>query len=214
MFRILLGSIAAAIAMFIAGFIFFATPFSGIAYSSVSEVQQASAQAALAANLPATGTYMIPSPSTAEGAVMYGKGPIATVHFNTGGFSAEDPMTMIYGLGHMFVVALLMGIALAKLDRRIPDFASRARIVVFFAIAANMLAYLGEPIWYRHDWTYALYQFVAQTVMLAVGGLIIARWFLPVAAELTAEQVQKPISSQEVPPVSVAQPDGEVINTP
>jgi hypothetical protein len=213
MFKVILGAFAAAFAMFIAGFIFFATPLGMIAYSTTAEPQQASAQAALAANLPATGTYMIPNPGSAEGAILYGKGPVATVHFNTGGFSAEDPMTMLYGFGLMFGVALLMAMALARLDRRVPDFASRARIVVFFSIAANALTYLGEPIWYRHDWTYALYQFVAQTVMLAIGGLIIARWFLPVSAEL-AQDAQKTVSGQEVPPVSVTQADGEVINTP
>jgi hypothetical protein len=200
MIKITLGAFAAAIAMFITGFIFFATPLGMIAYSSVPEAQQAAAQANLASNLPATGTYMIPSPSTAEGAVMYGKGPIATVHYNNGGFSAEDPGVMLKGFIHMLIVGLIMAFALAKLDRRIPDFASRARIVVLFSVAANALAYLGEPIWYRHDWTYAIYQFVAQTVMLAVGGLIIARWFLPVSATVP-DKVEETARVQEVPPV-------------
>lgn len=184
MIKSTIGAFAAAIAMFITGFVFFATPLGMIAYSTIPEAQQASVQAVLAGNMPATGTYMVPSPASAEGAVMYGKGPIATVHYNSGGFSAEDPSTMLKGFVHMLIVALIMAFALAKLDRRIPDFPSRARIVVLFSIAANMLAYLGEPIWYRHDWTYAIYQFIAQTVMLAVGGLIIARWFLPVGAAM------------------------------
>ncbi len=203
MFRIILGAIAAAVAMFITGFVFFATPLGMIAYSSIPDTQQASVQAVLAANLPSTATYMIPSPASAEGAVMYGKGPIATVHYNSGGFSAEDPMTMLKGFIHMFVVALIMGFALAKLDRRVPDFPSRARIVVLFAAAANILAYLGEPIWYRHDWVYALYQCVAQGVMLAIGGLIIARWFLPVSAAVPAKP-QEAARAEEIPPTGGA----------
>jgi hypothetical protein len=196
MFKLILGALAAAIAMFVAGFIFFATPLGMIAYSSVTEAQQAALQANMASNLPSTGTYMIPSPATPEGAIMYGKGPIATVHFNTGGFSAEDPAVMVKGLIHMFVVSLILAFALAKLDRRVPDFASRARIVVLFSIAANALAYLGEPIWYHHDWAYALYQFVAQAVMLGVGGLIIARWFLPTAAEMPLAAAPQPVDPQ------------------
>jgi hypothetical protein len=203
MFKTLLGAFAAAVAMFIAGFLFFATPLGMIAYSTVPEAQQAAAQASLTANLPGTGTYMIPNPSTAEGAVMYGKGPIATVHYNKGGFSAEDPAGMVGGFIHMLIVALIMAFALAKLDRRIPDFASRARIIVLFSVAANALAYLGEPIWYHHDWTYAIYQFVAQTVMLAVGGLIIARWFLPVSA-VVPDKVQEVRNAEEVPPTDGA----------
>lgn len=201
MFKILLGAVAAAVAMFITGFIFFATPLGMLAYSSIPETQQAQVQAVLAANLPSTGTYMVPSASSAEGAVMYGKGPIATVHYNSGGFSAEDPAGMLKGFIHMLIVAVIMGMALAVLDRRVPDFASRARIVVLFSVAANMLAYLGEPIWYHHDWIYAIYQFVAQTVMLAVGGLIIARWFMPVSAVIT-EDFKEPARAQEVPPVN------------
>ncbi len=203
MIKTTLGAVSAAIAMFLAGFIFFATPLGMIAYSSIPEAQQAAVQANLASNLPATGTYVVPSPRTAEGAVMYGKGPIATVHYNSGGFSAEDPSVMLKGFAHMLIVALIMAFALAKLDRRIPDFASRARIIVLFSVAANAFAYLGEPIWYRHDWTYAIYQFVAQTVMLALGGLIIARWFLPVSASLS-DKIEEPVRVQEVPPVDGA----------
>lgn len=199
MIKSTIGAFAAAIAMFLAGFVFFATPLGMVAYSGIPDAQQASVQAVLAANMPATGTYMVPSPASPEGTVMYGKGPIATVHYNSGGFSAEDPGVMLKGFIHMFIVALIMAFALAKLDRRVPDFASRARIVVLFSIAANVLAYLGEPIWYRHDWTYAIYQFVAQTVMLALGGLIIARWFLPVSAVMPEAAVPAPTPSTDQP---------------
>jgi hypothetical protein len=203
MIKIVIGAFVAAVAMFITGFIFFATPLNMLAYSSIPDAQQAGVQAVLAANMPQTGTYSIPSAVSAEGAVMYGKGPVATVHYNSGGFSAEDPMVMIKGFIHMFVVALLVGMALGKLDRRIPDFASRARIVVLFGVAANIFAYLGEPIWYQHDWTYALYQCVAQTVMLVIGGLVIARWFLPVSA-IIPNKVQEPRRVEEVSTVDSA----------
>ena len=54
--RMLIGSVAAAVAMFITGFIFFATPLSYLAYGSVDVTQQAAIQQSLAANLPASGT--------------------------------------------------------------------------------------------------------------------------------------------------------------
>ncbi|MBK7283535.1 MAG: hypothetical protein IPI83_03180 [Sphingomonadales bacterium] len=43
-------------------------------------------QTALAANLPKTGTYMVPDPSTQSGTTLYGKGPVAMVHYNSNGF--------------------------------------------------------------------------------------------------------------------------------
>lgn len=177
--RMLIGAIVAAVAMFITGFIFYATPLSYIAFSSIELPQQAAVQQALAANLPGTGTYTIPSATTAEGTVMYGKGPIATVHYNSGGFSVADPGVLIAGFMHELIVALLIGFALLGVAGRVTDFASRARLVILFSLAGSVLMHLGEPIWYHHDWTHFIYLLIGDTALLAVGGLIIARWFLP-----------------------------------
>jgi hypothetical protein len=186
MIKLTLGAFAAAVAMFITGFIFYATPLSMIQYKGVGETQQAAVQGALAANLTTTGTgtYMIPSPTSAEGSVMYGKGPIATVHYNVKGYSSEDASGMIGGFVQEFIVCLILAFALSRLDRRVPDFASRAQIVVGFSVAASALISLGQPVWMHEDWAYAIYAFVADATMLAVAGLVIARWFLPTAAEM------------------------------
>ncbi len=177
--RMLIGSIAAAVAMFVTGFIFFATPLSYLAYGSVGVPQQATIQQTLAANLPNTGTYSIPSASTGDGTVMYGKGPIATIHYNSGGFGVADPGVLIAGFIHELIVAILIGFALLTVAARVPDFVSRAKLVILFSVAGGVLAHLGEPIRYHHDWAHFIYLFVGDTAMLIVGGLVIARWFLP-----------------------------------
>lgn len=196
MIKLAIGSVAAAIAMFITGFIFFATPIGMIAYTGANETQNAAVQAALAANLPQTGTYMIPDPSTQSGTTLYGKGPVATVHYNSNGFSLSDMSGVGWGFVHEFFVCVLIAAALSTLDRRIPDFTSRARIVILFSLAASAMHSLGNPIWLHHGWAYWLYNFVAEAAMLIVAGLVIARWFLPVAAEMpvmsTVQQVQEP----------------------
>ena len=198
MIKLATGAFAAAVAMFVTGFIFFATPLGQIAYAGADETQSAAVQAALAANLPKTGTYMIPDPSTQSGTTLYGQGPVATVHYNSKGFSLSDMSGIGYGFLQELIVCILIAAALSTLDRRIPDFASRARIVVLFSIAASALSNLGNPIWWHHDWAYWIYNFVAESVMLSVAGLVIARWFLPVAAEMPApsvvtQQPQEPI---------------------
>jgi hypothetical protein len=210
MVKTTLGALVAALAMFITGFIFYATPLGMIQYKSVGDTEQAAVQAALAANLSATGTgtYMVPSPATPDGTIMYGKGPIATVHYNGKGYSTTDASSMIGGFVQEFIVCLLLGFALSRLDRRVPDFASRARIVVGFSLAASVLINLGQPVWMHEDWFYALYAFVADAAMLAVAGLTIARWFLPTSAELPGvsarHNAQEASSAQEIPPVSGA----------
>jgi hypothetical protein len=180
MARVLIGSIAAALAMFVIGFIFYATPLTRIHVGSLDNGPAAAVQQALAANVPGSGTYHVPSTATAEQTVMYGQGPIATLHYNAKGYAAPDPKSMIGGLLLDFVTALLIGAALIGIDRRVPDFPSRARLVVLFSIAASAYLHLGEPIWYHHDWGHFIYLFIVDAATLAAGGLIIARWFLPV----------------------------------
>ena len=189
MIKLAIGAFAAAVAMFVTGFIFFATPIGMVAYSSANEVQSAAVQAALAANLPQTGTYMVPDPSTQSGTTLYGQGPVATVFYNSRGFSLSDMSGIGYGFVQELIVCILLAAALSTLDRRVPDFASRAKIVILFSIAASAMINLGNPIWLHHDWSYWTYTFIADAAMLIVAGLVIARWFLPVAAEMATPSV-------------------------
>jgi hypothetical protein len=185
MVRILIGAAAAAVAMFVIGFIFFATPLSRLAMASIDDSQAAAVQQTLAASLPRTGTYAVPGMDTAAQTNMYSQGPIATIHYNVGGFAAMDPATLIGGLVLNFVVALMIGAALIGIDRRVPDFSSRARVAVIVALAAAAFTHLGEPVWWHHDWPHFIYLFIADGTMLAAAGIILA-WFLP-ASRAAAE---------------------------
>lgn len=178
MVRVIIGAAAAAVVMFIIGFIFFATPLARLSMASLDDAQAAAIQQAMAANLPRTGTYLVPGTDTAAQTNMYSQGPIATVHYNTGGFAATDPKTLVMGLVFNFIVALLIGAALIGIDRRVPDFGSRARVAAIIAVAAAAFVHLGEPIYWHHDWGHFIYLFVADALMLAAAGIVLA-WFLP-----------------------------------
>ena len=179
MLRVIIGAIPAAIAMFILGFVFYATPLQRMATGAVDDTQAAAIQNSLSANLPATGTYVVPDPgkSAAQG-VMYGQGGIATIHYNTGRYAAVETTSLIVGTLVDFVVALLIGAALIGMDRRVPDFASRGRLVVFIAVAASAYINLLGPIFYHYGWGHFIYRFIADAITLSAAGLIIARWFL------------------------------------
>jgi hypothetical protein len=180
MARVLIGSIAGAIVMFVVGFLFFATPLMKLSTSNIGNAEAAALQQSLATNLPSTGTYFVPDASTtAEQSVMYGQGPIATIHYTTGGYSASDMGVIIGGLILDFATALLMGAALLTIGARVPDFPSRARVVVLFSLAAAAYMHLGEPIWYHHDVANFVYLFIGDAAAMIAGGLVIARWFLP-----------------------------------
>lgn len=178
MIRMVIGSAVAAVAMLILGFIFFVTPLGRIGIANLDDARAAAVQDALAVNLPRTATYSVPDDATAAQTTMYSRGPIATIHYNTGGFAADDPGVLIKGLIFNFLVALAIGVALIGIDRRVTDFGARARTAVIIALAAAGYTHLGEPIYLHHDWPHFIYLFVADGLALAAAGLIIA-WFLP-----------------------------------
>ena len=173
--RALVGGIVAAVAMFIIGFIFFATPLYKLGTGTLDNAQAAAVQVALAQNIPETGTYFVPSGDTPEQAVMYGRGPIATVHYNTRGYSVADPAAMVGGFLHMLVVCLLMAVGLYTLSLHIPGFGERVRLLVLGVVGAAVFMRLGEPIWDHQDWGHAIYLFVADSVAMIVAGLVILK---------------------------------------
>ena len=187
MLKLAIGCVAAAVSMFLAGFVLFATPIGMIAYSTASESQNAAVQTALAANLPRTGTYMVPDPSTQSGTTLFGKGPIATVHYNSSGFPVADMSVILNGFLQELIVCVLIAAALQGIASRVTDFVSRAQLVVLYSLATSALLCLGNPIWLHQDWAYNVYGFIANAIMLIVAGLVIARWFLPSGAQKAQE---------------------------
>jgi hypothetical protein len=180
MLRSLIGGLVAGLVMFFIGFVFWGTPLSEAAFAKANDTQSAAVQTALAQNLnrSGTGTYVIPTPSTAQGTELYGRGPIAMVHFNTGGFAAEDMSMMLPGLIFALVSGLMMAFGIAAVGRE-NSFGEVARLVVLFSLGTTTWTILAQPVFNNFGWGYWVYLFVSESVALIAGGLIIARWFVP-----------------------------------
>lgn len=177
--RAVIGSLVGAIAMFAVGFVFWASPLNKLAYSSASETQSAAVQLALASNLPQTGRYVVPDPSTRGGTVLYGKGPVATVDYNVRGFSTSDPAGLIGGYIQEFAVSLMIAFSLFAIAGRVTDFESRLRVAIGLCAAATVMITLSDPIFMHVAWGFAIYNLVACLAMLSASALVITRWFLP-----------------------------------
>lgn len=177
--RLVIGGVTAAIAMFLLSFLFFASPLNRLAYGVAAPEANRAIQQTLSGNLPGTGTYIVPWPSDAAGMAAYEAGPVATIHFNAGGFPAMGAGTLTAGFIHILVAILLIGGGLYAVKDRLPLFVERARLVVLSAVGLALYARLGDPIWYHQDWRHAIYLFIADALILSAGGLILARWFLP-----------------------------------
>jgi len=190
MVRTFIGGIVGGLILFVTGFIFWATPLGEIPFTRAPDPQNAAVQLSMAQNLTPTGTgaYIVPAHGTASGAVLYGQGPIATVFFNTQGFSPDDMSMIIPGLVMALIAGLLLAFGLAAVGGGGRSFASTARLVILFSLAFTAWEYLASPIFNHFGWRYWIYAFVAESVAWILAGLVVARWFLPRApAAVTAE---------------------------
>jgi hypothetical protein len=186
MVRALIGAVAAAVAMFVIGFIFFATPLHNLAVGKLDDTRAAAVQQSLNANVQRTGTYFVPDSDTPQQSVMYGTGGVATIHYNSGGFAASDTTSMAGGFVHMLIVTLLMAAGLLTLVSYVPDFAVQVKLLVLGSIGAAAFMRLGEPVWYHHDWGHAIYMFVADSISLIVAGIVILKLLPRASSAATA----------------------------
>jgi hypothetical protein len=181
MARTLIGGVAAGVVLYLIGFVFWGTPLSQLAFSRLEQPQSAAIQQALAETLTVsgTGTYSIPATGTAVGDIAFARGPVAVVHFNTGGFPVVDSGSLGSGFILAIITGLIIAAAMGVVGSRIADFAGRAQVAVLFALAATLYLDIGQPIFNHFGFGYWIYLFVSDFVGLAAAGLIIARWFLP-----------------------------------
>jgi len=198
MVRSFIGGLIAGVVMFFIGFVFWGTPLSETAFSKANDADSAVVQNALNASLTrsGTGTYRIPTPTTPEGTVQYGRGPIATVHFNTGGFAANDMAMMLPGLIFALVSGLLMSFGIAAVSRE-NSFPQIARLVILFSLGITIWTILAQPVFNNYGWTYWVYLFVSESIALIAGGLVIARWFVSKDAPVHAAPVAAPTPPTE-----------------
>lgn len=174
MVRTVIGGLLGGLAMYLVGFLFWGTPLSAIAFHRASEQGSANLQTAMAQALTPTGTgvYAIPDPATAQGTILYGKGPVAMVYYNSSGFPVTDSAALIGGL----ILALVVGILIALALRFVAaGFSDRARISIIFSLAAALWLHIGQAVFNHAPWGYMLYLAFSDFLAMAVAGLIAAK---------------------------------------
>jgi hypothetical protein len=197
MVRTFIGGLVGGLILFVTGFIFWATPLGELPYHRASDAQNAAVQLSLNQNLTETGTgaYIIPAHSSAQGAANYAQGPIATVFFNTSGFSPDDMSMILPGLILALISGLLMAFGLAAVGGGGRSFSATAKLVILFSLGFTIWEYLATPIFNHYGWHFWIYAFTAESVSLIFAGLVIARWFLP-AGPAAAATIYAPAEAE------------------
>ncbi len=180
--RVILGGLLGGLALWFVGFIFWGTPLSMLALSSVGDVDSATLQAALVQTLGpgGTGAYPIPWPGTPAGTAAYGQGPVALVLFNANGFANPDMGALVGGLILGTVCTLILAYALRMVAAGM-SFGGRMTVVALFAVAITAYSQLGQPVFNHAPWGYFVYLWISEVVGWLAAGAVIAR-LMPRAA--------------------------------
>jgi hypothetical protein len=180
MLKLGLGAIAAAVAMFVWGFIFWGTGVVDLFAHMTPEAEAALSQS-LPANLTADGVYFVPESkhrSMEEWQTRMQTGPLAIINYRAQG---SMPMTTTMGMGfaHMLATALLLGILLQLLLAATSSYLDRVKLIAIVGVIAAFYIHFAQPIWWHYPWDYAFKGFLYDAVSFTIAGAVLGFFVVP-----------------------------------
>jgi hypothetical protein len=172
--RLFIGSVLAAVACFLWGFLFWGTPLSTPAFGD-GEIRGDLAQV-LAEHLPADGTYYVPGMrgDLEALAALHERGPLATIHFRRAGAPIMNPSVMIFGFLHMFATAFLLGLMMRGALSHLGTFQRRLMFAVGVGVIGAFWGQLSGVIWWYYPASYPIMTFLYDIVSFVVMGAVLA----------------------------------------
>ncbi len=185
MTRILVGSLIAAVVMFMFGFAFWAA--SGLSDRALSgAVDEQQARQMLSEQFPSDGTYKVPYSPDYEDTVWQermGEGPIATVIIKHGGKDMESPIMMVYGFVHYLACALLIAVLLSMAvgsgSGGMTSFGKRLMFVTLTGVAMAAFHHGGNVVWWEYPSDFPLLTAAYDIGAWFLAGIVLAAMIKP-----------------------------------
>jgi hypothetical protein len=176
MSKLILGSLLAALAMFVLGAVFWMSPLPYGVFSQTAD-DQAAGQALLQ-HFPESGNYYVPGHynDAAKLESLHSAGPVAFVALHREGGPAMDPKYLGLGFLQYFVVMLLAGSILRRVGSALPTYGSRVWLVTLIGVIVGILGDLALPIWWRAPWPFFVVIAAYGVVSTMVGGLVLSKF--------------------------------------
>lgn len=179
--KFVLAPVLAALAMFVWGFIYWGTPHH-LPYKALGMVPDGGATAeAVGKMLPASGSYLLPSPLLGEDKMneLAKRGPLVEVHIRKESYGgAEMGKTMALGYAHVFVIAMVLVVMLCGLEKAFQRWTCRVRFCVGLGLLVAVCD-LGSAIWWHHALSWTLAQAFYDLMMFTIAGLVLAKFVTP-----------------------------------
>jgi len=177
--QLLLGSLLAAVALFIWGAIFWMSPISNSVLERARD-DEAAGQALLE-HFPESGTYVIPGERSDEGTFtrLHQAGPIATIHVRREGAPAMNPQVFVKGFLHGLLTCFLLGLMMKMALPGLPTYGLRVGFATLAALTAAVFLELGEVVWWYQPWGLHLVNLVWSATAGLIAGLVLAYFLRP-----------------------------------
>jgi hypothetical protein len=179
--NLIVGSLLAAVAMFIFGAVYWNSPAVGAGARDVAD--DAAAQAMLKSTFPETGLYWVPGLALmAEDAdrfnALHEAGPVAMVNIRHQSGPAASPGTFAAGLLHEWAVCFLIGLLLMKVSPSLPGYGDRVRFVTAAGVVMAVFVNIGAVIWWRMPMAFQFAEGIYNVIAWFLAGMVLAR-FVP-----------------------------------
>ena len=179
--NLIIGSLLAAVAMFIFGAVYWNSPAVGAGSRDI--VDDAAAQAVLKSTVPETGLYWVPGLALmAEDAekfnTLHEAGPVAMVNIRHQPGPAASAGTFAAGFLHEWVVCFLIGLLMMRVSPALSGYGDRVRFVTVVGVVMAVFVNIGSVIWWRMPMAFQFAEGMYNIIAWFLAGMVLAR-FVP-----------------------------------